>query len=483
MLRNVLVVVGLAIVGHLLLTQSVEARSDYELSYYRSRDAECRDAADAEDWIERGRASVTDSPVFGDGIRLSTWAAEEGEEFEPGLASAIYRFVVPDWAHYLKIGVHYKDDSKDDEVAGRLWIKTIDTEAKREIEPGEEVPLYGDTFVLRSDRTSETIYVPPGRHVEDSSLEIHIVAEGKDCVDVKYIRVEYLEEKPARITEVHHFCDDYWYIWPCHRYAYHYYYWGPCCWPRAYSLYEWWDWPCGFYWTVWRPWFSQYVRVHCCYPWWGPRRYRAIYYCDPHDPPATRRALFRKRLKERHVLAEKMSRSQLLVQGTVRVPSHPPSVRSQGVRLYKQIGGSKTLAAKRGLDPVHGQVKERPVQVQKRQEIREMKPHAIGRDYYEPRRLLRSKPRSLGSSDAARGRISKQNQEQLPSRRAPQISRPRLEDRGNSRILAVQTQDARVKSQIQGQSEIPGKSSFRTHVTTRTPRARSRNLGVGRARR
>jgi hypothetical protein len=481
MVRKVLVVVGLVIVAHVVLTQSVEARSDYELGYYRSPDAQCRDGADADDWIERGRASVTDSPVFRDGIRLSAWAAEEGEEFESGLASAIYRFVVPDWAHYLKIGVGYKDDSKDDEVAGRLWIKTVDTEAKRGIEPGEEVPLYGDTFVLRSDRTSETIYVPPGRHVEDGSLEIHIVAEGKDCLDVKYIRVEYLEEKPARITEVYHFCDDYWYRWPRHCYIYHYYYWGPCCWPRAYLLYEWWDWPCGFYWTVWRPWFSRYVLVHSCYPWWGPRRYRTIYYCDPHGPPATRRALFRKRLKERHVLAEKISRSQLLVQETARPSSHPPTVRSQEVRLYKQVGGSKTLAAKRGLDPVHGQVKERPAHVQKYQEIREMKPHAIGRGYYESPRLLTSRPKSLGSSDSAREGISKQDQEQLESRRAPWISRPRLEDREDSPILAVQTGGARVRSQIQGQSEIPRRSSFRTHVTARTPRARSTDLAVGRA--
>jgi len=71
MLRKILVVVGSVILGHLLLIQSVEARDDYQLSGYWSQDAKYRDAVDAEDWIEQGRALVTDSPVFRDGIRLT----------------------------------------------------------------------------------------------------------------------------------------------------------------------------------------------------------------------------------------------------------------------------------------------------------------------------------------------------------------------------------------------------------------------------
>ena len=478
MLRKALVAVGFVILTHLFLTQSVVARSDCESNYFRSRDA-----ADAEDWIERGRASVTDSPVFRDGIRLTASAAEAGEEFEPGLASAIYRFVVPEQADYLKITVRYKDASKDDEVAGRLWIKTVDNEAQREIDQEEGAPFYGDSFVLRSDRTSETIYVPSWRHLEDSSLEMHIVAEGKDCLDVKYIRVEYLEQEPAGITVAHHFCDDYWYRWPRHRYVYHYYYWGPCYWPRAYLLYERWDWPCGFYWAVWRPWFRLYIRAHCSYPWWGPRQYRVIHYCDPDDPPARKRALFRKRLKERHVWVEKISRSRLLVRETVRAPSHTRTVRGQEARLYKRIRSSKRLVAKRGLDPIHRQVKERPAQLQKRQEKPEVKPNTIGRDYYGSRRLLRSKPRSVSPSYATRERIRKQSQNQVQSPTAPQISRPKLENRENSRIPAVQTREARLESQIRGQPEIGRKSSSRAHVTTRTPSVRSRNLALGRARR
>ena len=445
MLRKILVVVGSVILGHLLLTQSVEARDDYQLSHYGSRDAEYRDAMDAEDWIEQGRALVTDSLVFRDGIRLTAWAVEEGEEFEPGLASAVYRFAVPDWAHYSKIRVSYKDASKDDEVAGRLWIKAVDNEVKREIDPKEETPFYGDTFILRSDRTSETIYIPSRRHVEDSRLEIHIVAEGKDCLDVKFIRVEYLKEKPARIKVVRNFCDDYWYRWPLHRYVYHYYYFGPCYWPRADLVYEWWDWPCDLYWTVWRPWFRLYVRANCCHPWWGPRRYTVVYHCDPDDPPARKRALFRKRLKGRHVLVKKISRSQSLVRKTVLAPSHTRTVKSQDVRLYKQTRSSKRLTQKRGLDTIHRQLRDQQAQVEKREEMRGIKPHTVGRNNYK--------------------------------------SRTKLENREKSRTLAVQTRKVRMKSQSRGQPELKGKSSSRRHVTRRIPPVRLRNLALGRARR
>lgn len=445
MLRNILIVVGSVILGLLLITQSVEARDDYQFGYYRSQDAKYRDAADAEDWIEQGRALVTDSPVFRDGIRLTAWAVEEGEEFEPGLASAVYQFTVPGWVQYLKISVSYKDVSKDDEVAGRLWIKTMDNEAKREIDPREEAPFYGDTFILRPDRNSETIYIPYRRHVEDGKLEIHIVAEGKDCLDVKFIQVEYLEEKPARIKVVRHFYNDYWHRWPLHRYVYHYYYFGPSYWPRASLVYELWDWPCDFYWTVWRPWFRLYVRAHYYHPWWGPRRYTVAYHCDPYSPSVRKRSLFRKRLNERHVLVKKISGSQWLVRETVRAPSHTRTVRSQEVRLYKQTRGSKRLTPKRGLETIHRRLKDRQAQGEKRQEMRGIKPHTVGRDDYE--------------------------------------SRPRLENRENSRILAVQTREAKLKSQRRGQPELRRKNSSRRPVTLRSSPAKLRDLVLERARR
>jgi len=400
MLRNVLVVIGLMILGILLLAQLVEARDDYELGYYCSRNSEYRDAADADDWIERGRASVTDSPMFPDGIRLTAWAVEKEEEFEPGLASAIYCFVVPSWTNYLKIRVRYKDFSKDDKVAGRLWIKTTDRDLKRGLESEEETPFYGDTFVLRSSQTSETVYVPSGRHVETGKLEIHIVAEGKDCLDVKSIRVEYLEEKPARITVVHHLCDDYWYRWPRYRYVYHYYYWGTYYCPRTSLVYECWDWPLDYYWTTWRPWFRIYVRVHCCYPWWRPRRYTVIYNCDPDDPPPRKRALLRRRLKGRWL-----------------------RVKKQQVRLLPND-------------------------------------HAIVRKHQESRPSASSKSSPVSSSYPAKKQIRGEGQELAQPRTAPQISPSKSVVRETFQTRALRAQEARPKKQVRSGQRFKGKASL-----------------------
>jgi len=84
MFRRSIIFVGFALLWLLPFVQSGEASYDYELGSYSSRDSQYRDAGDAEDLIERGRASVTDSPQFPEGIRLTAWANGEEEGFEPG---------------------------------------------------------------------------------------------------------------------------------------------------------------------------------------------------------------------------------------------------------------------------------------------------------------------------------------------------------------------------------------------------------------
>jgi len=441
----------------------VHAGYDYETSYDCAHNVEHRVAGEADDWIERGRAAVTGSPVFADGIRLSAWAGEEEEDYEPGLASAIYRFVVPPGTHYLKILVRYRDASEEDVVAGRLWIKTADDHVEREMESEEEAPLYGDTFVLRSDRTSETICVPAARHEDNGKVELHVVADGKDCLDVKYVRVEYRRRRPVALRIIARPYYDYWHVWPWHRYVYHYYYWGPCVWPRPHMLYEWWHWPCGFYWSVWRPWFRRYVRVHCCYAWWGPRRYTAIYRCDPDDPPARKRALFRKRLKERHVSLEEISPSHS-VRETVRAPSQIRTDRTQQVRMDRQIRVNLRSEGKIGLDPRHRQLKERPARVQRQKERRLLKPHTIGRKYPQARGSPRSKTRSGSSYRTSKTQMRQSSQKRVQHWTSPRISRPQPGDRDNSRIHAVRTGETRQTKQIRGRPEIRGRSWSRTHV-------------------
>lgn len=325
MFGKVIILLGFTLLWLLPLAQSVEASDDYGLGFYYSGASEYRDAADAEDLIERGQASVTDSPQFRDGIRLTAWATEEEKEFEPGLASAVYYFGIPSWTLYLKITIRYRDVSKDDDIAGRLWIKTVDGDQGKVIESEEETLLYGDTFILRSDRTSEIIYVPSGRHVGDGTVEMHIVASGRDSLDVNYIRVEYLKKKPTRIKIVHHSYDDYWYRWPTYWYGYHYFYWGPCYWPRTSLIYVHWIWPHTYYWHTYRPWYRIHiVKYHHRHPHWY-RRYSHTYHPDPGHPRVRKRILLRRSPKNGRVRI-KRRREDLL-------PNHHASVaKVQGTR-------------------------------------------------------------------------------------------------------------------------------------------------------
>lgn len=483
---------GFVILWLVLFARLAEARYDYELGSYWSRDSACRDGADADDWIERGRASVTDSPVYSEGIRLTALAVEEGEEFEPGLASAIYRFSVPRWTNYVKIRVRYKDVSRDDKVAGRLWVKTTDKDVKRELNSEEEVPFYGDTFVLRSDRTSETIYVPCARHVENGELEMHIVAEGRDCLDIKYIGVEYLQRKPTGIAVIHRVYDDYWHIWPPFWYVYHYYYWGPYYWPRAYLVFECWDWPHDYYWTTWRPWFRLYVRAHRCYPWWGPRRYTAIYRCAPHVSPVKKRALLRRRLKERHIGVVEISRSRSMVSETVRAPSEVRAVRTQQATPEKHIRGSQRIKGEVGREPVHRRLQEQPVRVEKRQQKVSAKHYAVVQRRQDAQHSIRTNPGSASSSYIAGKQISSESQERPQTPMAPQISRPKPVVREGSRIRTDRAQEARSKELIKGQPEIRRQSRSQSHPEIRrsgshsaksTFSIRTRSPALSRARR
>ena len=299
---------------------------------------------------------MTESPVFSDGIRLTAWGGAEA--YEPGLASAIYYFPVPRWAQYLKIKIWYKDTAQDDTIAGRLWIKSIDDDMRGEIGAGEEAPFYGDTFVLRSERFTETITVPAGRHVEGSMVEMHIVAEGKDSIDVRDIRIEYLETRP-RITVVHRTHADYWHRWPRHRYAYHYYYWGPLFWPRTVVVYECWQVPSPFYWITWRPWFfANIIRVHHRHPWWGPRRYTIVYHRDVKYPLIKRRPLLRTRLKERQVYVTRTIRPKTEIRKTHRRPVQTQPFQKQEVRLPKEAQTPRTIEATANLKPPQRHLKE-----------------------------------------------------------------------------------------------------------------------------
>lgn len=209
----------------------------YVTEYYGDKiTSEYRRGYQADDWTERGDSSVTDSPIFEDGIRLTAWASRHEDDYNYALASAIYFFDVPSSARSIKIKVHYDGevyrDDFDENIAGRIWIKRTSVgDEFEEYSPREgryedaERPLYGDTYVLRARKSFEIIRISADDHVADGVMELHVVTEGGQRIDVKYIEVETYSYMP-RVRVVTKYYRDY--TWrPWYDYTYWYFYTGP----------------------------------------------------------------------------------------------------------------------------------------------------------------------------------------------------------------------------------------------------------------
>ena len=211
---------------------------------------EHRDAGDVEDWIERGNATVTASPRFDSGIRLTAWANESDkeEDYEFAIASAIYFFEIPRQAQYIEILVRYRGephraDFDYEEIAGRVWIRNTKREyARRNYnDNGEEETLYGDTFFLRAKRRSETIKIATAGHVDNGILEMHIVAENGEQLDIEYVDVVTYQRQPD-VRVIHRYARDY-HRQPWYRYTYLYFYDGPFYYCTDLGYYIRWSYP------------------------------------------------------------------------------------------------------------------------------------------------------------------------------------------------------------------------------------------------
>jgi hypothetical protein len=237
------------------------ARADYwSVSYYDYDDdysrsdrisREHRDAGDVDDWIERGNSTVTTSPRFSDGIRLSAWASDyvSDDEYDFALASAIYLFDIPRRAQYIEIKVRYSGEGREadfddyEEIAGRVWIRNFKKEREyQRYDDDDKETLYGDTFVLRAKRRSETIKIPAAYHVsEDDTMELHIVAENGGLLDVEYVDVSTYSNQPE-VRVVNRYIRSYeWRPW--HYYTYFYFYDGPVYYATDYDYYVRWSYP------------------------------------------------------------------------------------------------------------------------------------------------------------------------------------------------------------------------------------------------
>jgi len=206
-------------------------------SYYGDRITnEYRRGYQTDDWVERGESSVTESPIFSDGIRLAAWATRDENEYDYGIASAVYYFDIPSEARSARIKIQYdgEDDRDDvnDEIAGRVWIKrTADDGNYEEYYPADgryesvDKPLYGDTYVLEAKKHLEIIRTSVQDHVSDGVMELHIVAEGRQRIDVKSIEVETYTYMPSIRVITRYYKDYSWEPWS--NYTYWYFYTGP----------------------------------------------------------------------------------------------------------------------------------------------------------------------------------------------------------------------------------------------------------------
>ncbi len=225
--------------------------ADYD--YYADRlSREHRVANEVDEWIERGNATITTSPRFEDGVRLTAWAsaAQNADEYEFAIASAVYLFEIPVGAQYIEILVRYRGEPHrleiedyEEPIAGRAWIRNTKREATRRgyYDENASETRYGDTFMLRAKNRSERIKIPSVGHVKEGWMELHIVAEGGEQIDVEHIEVSTYRRQP-KVRVIQRYTPTYrWRPW--HRYTYLYFYDGPVYYATDYDYYLRWSYP------------------------------------------------------------------------------------------------------------------------------------------------------------------------------------------------------------------------------------------------
>ena len=236
-----------------MLIGSLASVSDADYGNYADRlSREHRLANDVDEWIERGNATITASPLFEDGMRLTAWANnfQDTDKFQFAIASGVYLFEIPRDAQTIEIVVRYKGEPHTFEIndeyepiAGRIWIRNIKRELTRRgyHDQSASETRYGDTFVLRAKNRSETIKIPVAGHVENGWMELHVVAEGGEQLDVEYIEVSTYRRAP-KLRVVQRYTASYrWRPW--NRYTYLYFYDGPVFYSSGYDSYLCWSYP------------------------------------------------------------------------------------------------------------------------------------------------------------------------------------------------------------------------------------------------
>lgn len=352
----------------LLVLATPAATHAFNYSSYSDRlSREHRAGNDVDEWIERGNATINASPHFEEGARLTAWASQyiQEDDYEFAIASAVYFFEIPPNAQYIEILVRYRGEPSkpyiDDyeSIAGRVWIRNTKREYTRRgyDDKHADETRYGDTFVLRAKRRSETIKIPAAGHVDDGFLEMHVVAQDGEQLDIEYVDV-VTYRKQRHIHRYNRYARSYqWRPW--HHYTYLYFYDGPCYYATDHDYYIRWSYPIydRHYFGV-RYSYGNYLhRYYTYYPDYCYRSYSAprYGYVGPKSSTKKRRTQLNQWSKEHENVRRQYSRSRLSVtrksskQGNVqpRVRSVIERHRAKQPVLNDQIERSAAISTKR----------------------------------------------------------------------------------------------------------------------------------------
>lgn len=402
----------------MLMPHTVLADYDY-FSDQTSR--EHRDAGDVEDWIERGNATVTASPSFENGIRLTAWASEsdEAENYEFAIASAVYLFEIPRQAQYVEILVRYRGephraDFDYEEIAGRVWIRNTKREyARRHYSDNgeEEETLYGDTFFLRAKRRSETIKIATAGHVDNGMLEMHIVAENGEQLDIEYVDVATYQRQPD-VRVIHRYARDYhWQPW--HRYTYLYFYDGPFYYCTDLGYYIRWSYPVyDHHYLAIRRAYGSYL--HGYYRRYPRYYHRNSYHVDVRvESPKTRRLNRWTSIHENTRREYSRSRSSI-TRSKTNTTTVPPRVRSlitehrQTPVLADRIIQRSTLSQKRRLPNTRNELN---TATEQQRSVRSSSSDISTRSYRATQQILKRKRLSSAERDSRSTKDSRFNAE------------------------------------------------------------------------
>ena len=332
----------LVLLSYLFMLAIPAITQAYDYSSYSDRlSREHRAGNDVDEWIERGNATINASPHFEEGARLTAWASQyiRENDYEFAIASAVYFFEIPPQAQYIEILVRYRGEPNEpyiedyESIAGRVWIRNTKREYTRRgyDDKHADETRYGDTFVLRAKRRSETIKIPAAGHVDNGLLEMHIVAQDGEQLDIEYIDV-VTYRKQRHIHRYHRYARSYeWRPW--HHYTYLYFYDGPCYYATDHDYYIRWSYPIydRHYFAV-RYSYGNYLhRYYTYYPDYCYRSYSnpRYVYVVPNSSVKKKRTQLNQWSKEHENVRRQYSRSRLSVaRKTAKQVNVQPRVRS-----------------------------------------------------------------------------------------------------------------------------------------------------------